>query len=47
MVATITRSNKAINLAFDSRNEPEFADFVTSQLDELYTAFLSRAKALG
>ncbi len=47
VVATITRSNKAINLAFDSRNEPEFADFVTSQLDELYTAFLSRAKALG
>ena len=47
VVATITRSNKAINLAFDSRKEPEFADFVTSQLDELYTAFLSRAKALG
>ncbi len=46
-VATITRSNKAINLAFDSRNEPEFAEFVASQLDELYTAFLSRAKALG
>ncbi len=45
-VAAITRSNKAINLAFDCRNEPEFAEFVASQLDQLYTAFLSRAKAL-
>jgi ParB family chromosome partitioning protein len=45
--ATITRSKNAINLAFDSSNEPEFADFVASQLDDLYIAFLSRAKALG
>jgi len=46
-VAIITKSNKAINFAFDPRTEPEFADFVASQLDDLYTAFLSRAKALG
>ena len=43
--AAITRSGKVINLAFDARGEPEFAEFVASRLDELYTAFLSRAKA--
>ena len=38
-------SNKSINFAFDSDVEPKFADFVASQLDELYNAFLSRGNA--
>ncbi len=45
--AKVTRTGKAINLAFDSAAEPEFADFIASQLDHLYATFLSRAKASG
>ena len=41
VAATITRSNKSISLEFDAGVEPKFADFVASQLDELYNAFLS------
>ena len=44
VAATITRSNKSISLAFDADVEPKFADFVASQLDELYNAFLSRGE---
>jgi ParB family chromosome partitioning protein len=44
-VATITRSSRAIRLEFDPRSDPTFADFVASQLDDLYAAFLSQAKA--
>jgi len=44
IAATITRSNKSINLAFDAGVEPRFADFVASQLDELYNTFLSRGE---
>ncbi len=43
--ATLMQSGKAISLAFDQGTEPEFAEFVASQLDELYSTFLSRAKA--
>lgn len=45
--AALTRTGKAITVAFDPGGEPEFAEFVASQLDELYSTFLSRAKAGG
>jgi hypothetical protein len=44
-VATITRSRRGVRLEFDPRSDPTFADYVASQLDELYTAFQSLAKA--
>jgi ParB family transcriptional regulator, chromosome partitioning protein len=42
--ATVTRTDKAISLAFDRSTEPEFAEFVAARLDELYSTFLSQAK---
>ena len=44
-VATITRSRRGVRLEFDPRSDPTFADYVASQLAELYTAFQSLAKA--
>jgi len=43
--ATITRSSNVVTLAFNAKSEPEFAEFVASQLDELYAAFQSGEKA--
>jgi ParB family transcriptional regulator, chromosome partitioning protein len=43
--ATLTRTSKATNLTFDQRTDPEFAEFVASQLDELHSRFLSRTLA--
>jgi ParB family chromosome partitioning protein len=42
--ATITRSNKSISFAFDAGVEPQFAEFVASQLDGLYQTFMSRGE---
>lgn len=41
--AKITRSQRSVVLAIDQ--DPEFGEFIASQLDELYEAFRSRAKA--
>ncbi|MBF9235696.1 plasmid partitioning protein RepB [Microvirga alba] len=41
--AKIVRSGKLMTLAID--REPEFAEFVASQLDDLYSTFLSREKS--
>ena len=43
VVATITRSRRGLRLEFDPRSDPAFADFVASQLDDLYTAFQAGA----
>jgi ParB family transcriptional regulator, chromosome partitioning protein len=43
--ATVTRTDKSLSVAFDRSTEPEFAEFVASRLDELYSTFLSQAKA--
>jgi ParB family chromosome partitioning protein len=40
--ATVTRSSKGIEILFDTTSDPDFADFVAGQLDELYTAFRTR-----
>jgi ParB family chromosome partitioning protein len=43
--ATLTRTSKTTNLAFDQSTDPKFAEFVASQLDELHSRFLSRTLA--
>jgi ParB family transcriptional regulator, chromosome partitioning protein len=43
--AKITRSQRGVVLAIDQN--PEFGEFIASQLDELYEAFQSRARAGG
>ena len=43
--ATVARNSKAISLAFAQDAEPEFGEFVVARLDDLYSQFLSRAKA--
>lgn len=45
VAATITRSIKYPNVAFDIGVEPKFAEFVASQLDDLYKTFHSRGEA--
>lgn len=40
----VTRSNKALSLSFGLDAEPDFAGFVASQLDDLYSKFLSLTK---
>jgi ParB family transcriptional regulator, chromosome partitioning protein len=40
--AKVTRTAKAINVAFDSSADPAFGEFVASKLDQLYTEFQSR-----
>jgi ParB family chromosome partitioning protein len=43
--AKLTKTGKAVSLAFDHRTEPKFAEFVASRLDDLYSSFLSQANA--
>jgi len=43
--ATFTNNEKTFSMAFDQRAEPGFAEFVAAQLDDLYSSFLSQAKA--
>lgn len=45
--ATVARNAKAISVAFARDAEPEFGEFVVARLDDLYSQFLSRAKAGG
>lgn len=40
--ATVTRSNRGVEILFDTKADPGFADFVTEQLDELYNAFRTK-----
>lgn len=40
--ATVTRSNRGVEIFFDTKVDPGFADFVAEQLDELYNAFRTK-----
>ena len=44
VAATLTRSKKALNVAFDVGVAPGFAEFVASQLDDLYKSFRERGE---
>ncbi|SCZ00233.1 plasmid partitioning protein RepB [Microvirga guangxiensis] len=40
--ATVTRSSRGVEILFDTKADPGFADFVAQQLDELYSAFRTK-----
>ncbi|PVE23484.1 plasmid partitioning protein RepB [Microvirga sp. KLBC 81] len=40
--ATVTRSSRGVEILFDTKSDPGFADFVAEQLDELYNAFRTK-----
>lgn len=44
-LASIERSGSKINLVFDDRTSPEFADYVASQLEALHQSYLGIRKA--
>jgi ParB family chromosome partitioning protein len=39
---TVTRSSRGVEILFDTKADPGFADFVAEQLDELYNAFRTK-----